>query len=95
MGDEGTYNALRAGDGGSSRSNLVLIERERESSPPRQQQPDATGGEHRDDRDGPADGPRYRVTGRDVMSTIPASIYHHGNAVHQDVMAGHLVVVDE
>lgn len=29
------------------------------------------------------------------MSTIPASIYHHGNAIHQDVMAGHLVVVDE
>ena len=60
-----------------------------------EQQPDATGREHRDDRDGPANGPRYRVTGRDVMSTIPASIYHHGNAVHQDVMAGHLVVVDE
>lgn len=33
MGDEGTYNALRAGDGGSSRSNLVLIERERERAP--------------------------------------------------------------
>jgi DNA (cytosine-5)-methyltransferase 1 len=32
---------------------------------------------------------------RDVMNTIPASIYHHGNAVHQDVMAGHLLVVDE
>ena len=60
-----------------------------------EQQPDATGREHRDDRDGPADGPRYRVTGRDVMNTIPASIYHHGNAVHQDVMAGHLLVVDE
>ena len=29
------------------------------------------------------------------MNTILASIYHHGNAVHQDVMAGHLLVVDE
>ena len=77
-------------------SNLQQgIRIERESSAPGEQQPDADGGEHRDDRDGPADGPRYRVTGRDVMSTIPASIYHHGNAVHQDVMAGHLVVVDE
>ena len=29
------------------------------------------------------------------MNTIPASIYHHGTVVNQDVMAGHLVVVDE
>lgn len=29
------------------------------------------------------------------MNTIPASLYHHGTVVNQDVDAGHLVVTCE
>lgn len=29
------------------------------------------------------------------MNAIPASLYHHGTVVNQDVKSGHLVVLDD
>lgn len=69
--------------------------REREISAASKQQQDAISGEHHNYRDGDKDGPRYRISGDNVMNTISASIYHHGTVVNQDLMSGHLVIVDE
>ena len=33
-----------------------------------------------------------RKGGRDVASTLPAELYHHGSVVNQDLSAGHVVV---
>ncbi|MFZ4600760.1 MAG: DNA cytosine methyltransferase [Terrimicrobiaceae bacterium] len=70
-------------------------EREREIPAASKQQQYAISGKHHNDRDGAKDGPRYRISGDNVMNTISASIYHHGTVVNQDLMSGHLVIVDE
>jgi hypothetical protein len=79
----------------SSSSKNATREREREISAASKQQQDAICGKHHYDRDGAKDGPRYRISGDNVMNTISASIYHHGTVVNQDLMSGHLVIVDE
>lgn len=79
----------------SSSYKNATREREREISAAGKQQQDAISGEHDNYRDGAKDGPRYRISGDNVMNTISASIYHHGTVVNQDLMSGHLVIVDE
>ena len=79
----------------SSKNATREREREREISTASKQQQDAICRKHHYDRDGAKDGPRYRISGDNVMNTISASIYHHGTVVNQDLMSGHLVIVDE